>query len=1198
MTDADPKNGLSSRSAGDSPVLAWARRRAPTAVPGNTVSDLLAGRNDSDIATRRGLPLATVMGVRSFYDQIEPGPRVCDGTACHFEGGRTLEAHLAPCGPLGAVRCLGHCYGAPAFQTGAAVFARPRDESLESWLAGWGEDGSPAPDLLPIPRHSLAEVPVVLRHLLRGAATQTFDEYELPDGEAILRALEAAHLRGRGGASYPTAAKWRAARDTPADERFVVANGDEGDPGSFVDRLLLEEDPHAILAGMVACARVTGARRGIVYIRAEYPRAQLVMGEAIRAARGAGALGGDFDVEVVPGGGSYVCGEETAMLRSIEGLRGEPRPKPPYPAQSGLHGHPTVVQNVETLALVPWIVRHARPIGTKAVSLSGALRHTCVVEVPLGMPLRRVLEQAGGGPLPKRGWRMALIGGPMGRVVPEHEFDTPLSYEGLPGLGARRGRGARRERHSARARRAPVRVRARRVVRLLHAVPRGDRAARRHARRRGAQPAARDHGDREPVRFRPGRAATDPRPARALRRRGVRMSVRVDDGRVPALGTVLEACRAAGAEVPAFCHDDRLSVGGHCRSCMVEVDGRMVAACCTPSREGATVVTKSDRLREYRRDLGELMLSESAPAGPVGVTLSAWGADGSRYGRPERHPRRDASHPYLRIDLDHCILCRRCVRACEEIQGQFVYGIEGRGAEARLAWGTERFAESPCVSCGACVTACPTDALTDVDRLAPRAHPPAATSVTRTTCGYCGVGCQLDAHAASGTIARIEGASEAAVNHGHLCVKGRYAHGFVRHRDRLTTPLIRRGGRLERADWDEAIAVVARELMARRGHVAGLSSSRCTNEENYLFQKWLRAGLGTNDVDCCARVCHAPSAVGMRAAFGTGAATNSLDDIERADLLLVIGANITEAHPVTGARIKRAAIGGAPLVVVDPRRTELAAVADVHLQLRPGTNVPLLNAFACALVEEDLVDREFIAARVEGWAEFEPFIRRHTPELAASVTGVPAEKIREAARLYGRAARPMTLHGLGVTEHLQGSEAVMLICNLALLTGALGRAGVGVNPLRGQNNVQGAADMGCAPDYLPGYQLVADPESRARFEAVWGRALPTTAGRTIPAMYDAVCAGDIRAMVVFGEDVVQTDPNTDRVRETLAKLEFLVVQELFLSETAELAHVVLPGASFLEKDGTFTNGERRIQRVRAVVPPTPEHAPTGRSCSR
>jgi NADH:ubiquinone oxidoreductase subunit F (NADH-binding) len=415
-------------------VLARARRLAPASAEGSVVADLLAGIGANEIAAQRGLPLARVEGIRTFYDQIEAVPRACDGTACRFNGGDQLRERLESLAPVGSVRCLGHCYAAPAFQSGGSVFTRSRDDEPERWISAWGEGQVPARDLAPIPRRSLAPEPVVLRDLL-GQSTDPLDEYELPDGATILDAVEVARIHGRGGALYPTAAKWRSARDTDAGDRVVVANGDEGDPGSFVDRLLLEEKPHAILAGMMACARAIDSRRGYVYIRREYPLAHQKMRLAIAEARALGALDPGFEVEVVSGAGSYLCGEETALLQSIEGLRGEPRLKPPYPSERGLFGLPTVVQNVETLALIPWAVRHARPPGTKVVSLSGALRWTGAVEIPIGMPLRRVLHEAGGGPPRERAWKLALIGGPMGRVLPERQFDTPLSWEALPGMG-------------------------------------------------------------------------------------------------------------------------------------------------------------------------------------------------------------------------------------------------------------------------------------------------------------------------------------------------------------------------------------------------------------------------------------------------------------------------------------------------------------------------------------------------------------------------------------------------------------------------------------------------------------------------------------------------------------------------------------------------------------------------------------------
>jgi formate dehydrogenase alpha subunit len=651
----------------------------------------------------------------------------------------------------------------------------------------------------------------------------------------------------------------------------------------------------------------------------------------------------------------------------------------------------------------------------------------------------------------------------------------------------------------------------------------------------------------------------------------------VDGREVVARGTLLETCRDAGVDVAAFCYDQSVSAGGHCRSCLVEADGRWVAACTTAATGVSQVRVDTPALQRYRLDLGELMLSESTPGGEVGRRLAAWGASGARYGRAGSGPE-DASHPYLRLDLSACIKCRLCVRACDEIQGQFVYAFEERGRDAHLAWGGTPFAHSGCVACGACVERCPTGAISDVDRL----RAPVAAAPTRTTCGYCGVGCQLLATGDGHDVLRVDAAA-APANRQHLCVKGKYAHGFLRHADRLRTPLIRRDGALVPATWEEAIAAVASGLAALRGRVAALSSSRSTNEENYLLQKWFRAGLGTNDVDCCARVCHAPSAAGMRASLGTGAATNHLADLALADLVLVVGANATEAHPVTGARIKQAALRGAGLVVIDPRRTELARMADVHLQVRPGGNVPLFNALAAVLVEEGLVDRAFVAARVEGWDAYVAGIGAWAPERVEPLTGVPAAAVRVAARRYGRAARPMMVHGLGVTEHYQGGEAVMLLCNLALLVGAIGRPGVGVNPLRGQNNVQGSVDMGVDPASVTGYQPISDVGVRDRVGAIWGRPLPEAPGRRLPEMLDAAVTGEIRGMFVFGEDLVQSDPHSDKVRRALGALELLVVQELFLTQTARLAHVVLPGASWFEKDGTFTSGERRIQRVRQVV---------------
>ncbi|MBK6942308.1 MAG: formate dehydrogenase subunit alpha [Planctomycetes bacterium] len=669
------------------------------------------------------------------------------------------------------------------------------------------------------------------------------------------------------------------------------------------------------------------------------------------------------------------------------------------------------------------------------------------------------------------------------------------------------------------------------------------------------------------------------------------MNLHLNGHEVESSGSVLDVCSKAGVAVPTLCFDARTSVGGHCRACMVQVDGRMVAACSTPARAGTRIETDTEELRQYRRDLAELVASEADAVGRAGELLAQCGADGTRYPKLDRSGTTDASHPYLRIDLSRCVHCRLCVRACAELAGQYVFAMTGRGADSAIGWGGSAFAATECVSCGACASACPSGAITDVDRLAPKTPD---ERVVTTTCGYCGVGCGLDVRVDHETIRAIDGAA-GEPNHGHLCVKGRYAHTFVRHPDRLTTPLVRDGDRLVPASWDEAYARIAREFARLRGHVAVLSSARCTNEENYLAQKWARTALATNDVDCCARVCHAPSAAGLRGMLGAGAATNSYADVDRADLLFVVGSNTTASHPVVGQRVLRAVMERrARLVVIDPRRTELAAAADVHLALRPGTNVPLLQSIAHVIVAEELVDTDFVAARTEGFDELRDALRAWSPEATESVTGVDARLVRRAARSYATAAAPMQMHGLGVTEHHQGTETVRLLCNLALLVGAIGHEGVGVNPLRGQNNVQGAADMGCQPDLLTGYAPVADERVRERIAAVWGSPLPGTAGRTLPRIYDAIEHGDVRGLFILGEDVVQTDPEADRVRERLSELECFVVCEIFRSATSELAHVVLPGASFLEKDGTFTNGERRVRRVRQVLPPPGDARPDWR----
>src|SRR5262245_59579195 len=686
---------------------------------------------------------------------------------------------------------------------------------------------------------------------------------------------------------------------------------------------------------------------------------------------------------------------------------------------------------------------------------------------------------------------------------------------------------------------------------------------------------------------------------------------------VPEGTSIMRAAMDAGTEIPKLCATDMVEAFGSCRLCLVEIEGRngTPASCTTPVAEGIVVHTKTDRLDRIRKGVMELYASDHSvtsldrsnkdnkyvdlldTAEEVGLTEVRYGFDGAR------HPNAgiDESNPYFIYDPAKCIVCSRCVRACEEVQGTFALTISGRGLDSIVSAGmNEPFLESECVSCGACVQACPTGSLIEKSTLASRqADKPADRSVV-TTCAYCGVGCSFKAEMRGEDVVRMVPYKDGKANRGHSCVKGRFAWGYANHRERILKPMIREkiSDPWREVSWDEAIARVASEFKRiqttyGRGSVGGITSSRCTDEETFLVQKLVRATLGNNNVDTCARVCHSPTGYGLSTTFGTSAGTQDFGSVEHSDVIILIGANPTDAHPVFASRMKKRLRAGAKLIVIDPRRIDLVRTPHVeaayHLPLRPGTNVAILSALAHVVVTERLVNEKFVRERCD-WDEFSDWAAfvaepRNSPEEVAKVSGVPAGAIRGAARLYAAGRNGAIYYGLGVTEHSQGSTTVMAIANLAMATGNIGRPGVGVNPLRGQNNVQGSCDMGSFPHELSGYRHISGEATRAMFEALWGKPLDKEPGLRIPNMLDAALDGSFRGIYIQGEDILQSDPDTKHVAAGLAAMECVVVQDLFLNETANYAHVFLPGSTFLEKDGTFTNAERRIGRVRKIREP-------------
>lgn len=671
--------------------------------------------------------------------------------------------------------------------------------------------------------------------------------------------------------------------------------------------------------------------------------------------------------------------------------------------------------------------------------------------------------------------------------------------------------------------------------------------------------------------------------------------------------TILNFCKRIIGEksIPTLCDAPNLEAFGSCRVCSVDValekngKRKTMASCHSTVSEGMYIYPHSENVQRLRKNIIELVLTDH-PLDCLTCEVNgncelqdvaaSTGVREVRYPEGETHLDRtkDLSHPYMTSDLSKCINCYRCVRACDEVQGQFVLSMAGRGFDSHIVKGmNQSFFESDCVSCGACSQACPTSAISDVfESKAVRAD-----EKVRTVCTYCGVGCNLDVSVTGEKINSIQAPYNAEVNAGHTCLKGRYAFKFYDHPERLRDPLIKKDGEFVAVSWEEAYDFIGQKLQSYKNDfgadsIAGISSSRCTNEENYLMQKFIRAVIGTNNIDGCARVCHSPTALGMQRTFGTGAATNSVEDIDHANCIMVIGANPTAAHPVTGAKMKQFFMKSDNVsIVIDPRKTELAKYATYHLALRPGTNVAVLNLMMYYIITEDLVDTAFVESRTEGFEEFKAEILGIDIDEIERISGVDRDLVREAAIAYASAPNAMSFHGLGVTEHSQGTFAVMQIADLALITGNIGRKGVGVNPLRGQNNVQGSADMGVQPHQGAGYLDITKPDVIDKYEKFYGASLPREIGYKIPEMFDAALEGKLKAIWIIGEDVVQTDPNTQKVIRALNNTDLVIVQELFMTETAKYADVILPGASFLEKSGTFTNGERRVQRVNKVLEP-------------
>ncbi|HVO48405.1 MAG TPA: formate dehydrogenase subunit alpha [Steroidobacteraceae bacterium] len=704
-------------------------------------------------------------------------------------------------------------------------------------------------------------------------------------------------------------------------------------------------------------------------------------------------------------------------------------------------------------------------------------------------------------------------------------------------------------------------------------------------------------------------------PARASARM-VTLTIDGNEVTVPEGTSVMRAAALSDVKIPKLCATEQLEAFGSCRLCLVQIEGMkgLPASCTTLVAPGMKVTTQNKQLAEVRRGVMELYISDhpldclTCPAnghcelqdmaGVVGLREVRYGYEGANH----LDAKKDESNPYFTFDPSKCIVCSRCVRACEEQQGTFALTIQARGFDSKVAASEDQpFMDSECVSCGACVQACPTATLSEKSLI----EKGQAEHSVITTCAYCGVGCSFRAEMQGEELVRMVPNKNGHANHGHSCVKGRFAIGYATHPDRILKPMIRAqiSDPWREVSWEEAIAYAAGELKRiqkkyGRDSIGGITSSRCTNEETYLVQKLVRAGFGNNNVDTCARVCHSPTGYGLKQTLGESAGTQDFDSVMKADVIFVIGANPTDGHPVFASQMKRRLREGAKLIVADPRRIDLVRTphieAEYHLKLMPGTNVALINSMAHVVVTEGLVKEDFVRARceIDSFEKWRDFVaqERNSPEAMEKVTGVPAATVRAAARLYATAGNGAIYYGLGVTEHSQGSTMVMGIANLAMATGNVGREGVGVNPLRGQNNVQGSCDMGSFPHEFPGYRHVSDDAVRHEFEQAWGLPLQSEPGLRIPNMFEAALDGEFKGLYIEGEDIAQSDPNTQHVTAALTSMECVIVQDLFLNESAKFAHVFLPGSSFMEKDGTFTNAERRISRVRKIMEPKSGYA--------